>query len=289
MHKWPLGLPQGVGVGLRTCHYATIEAEKPTIPWFEVLSDNYFCDGGPSLAHLEKICSLYPVTLHGVGMSIGSTDPLDQTYLNNLKKLIRITQPLLVSDHLCWTSLAGQQFHELLPLPYTDEAVKHVSNRIRQVQDFLERRIMIENVSSYLTFKQSTLTEWAFLQAVADEADCQILLDINNIYVSAFNHGFDAHDYIKGLNTRRIQQFHLAGFEDRGTYLFDTHGAPIYPQVWELFVAALKKFGPMPTIIERDNDIPAFSVLQQEAETAQKLMDDLCNPYKTFNNHSLTA
>lgn len=267
------GLLQGVGVGLRQCHYAHIEAEKPSIPWFEVLSDNYLSASGPSLIHLENIRASYPVTLHGVGMSLGSTDPLNQTYLKKLKSLIQIVDPVLVSDHLCWVSFGGQYFHELLPLPYTEEAIIHVATRIKQVQDYLERQIMIENVSSYLAFEHSALKEWEFLQAVADEADCAILLDINNIYVSASNNEFNPCDYITGLNTHRISQFHLGGFKDYGTHLLDTHGAAVYPDVWQLFEKALNKFGAVPTVIEWDNDIPSFLQLQQEAQKAQEVMD----------------
>ncbi len=274
MSNQKLGLPNGVGVGLRSCHYSYIEAEHPKIPFFEVVSDNYFCEGGPSLFHLEKIRSLYPVTLHGVGMSLGSSDPLNRDYLSKLKSLIRFTEPLMVSDHLCWTSFEGQYFHELLPLPYTEEAVMHVAGRIREVQDYLEMPIMIENVSSYLSFTHSYLTEWDFLQTVAEEADCFILLDINNIYVSAQNNGFNPHDYLQGLSTQRIAQFHLAGFEDRGTHLLDTHSAPVNPSVTHLFTTALNKFGPLPTVIEWDNHIPNFIQLQQEAYQAQKWVEN---------------
>lgn len=277
MNYRQLGLPEGVGIGLRATHYPYIEAHRPDIPFFEVLSDNYLCEGGPSLSHLEKIRALYPVTLHGVGMSLGSTDNLNLSYLTKLKNLIHAVQPLLVSDHLCWTALDGQHFHELLPLPYTEEAVKHVAARIREAQDFLERQLMIENVSSYLAYKNSQLTEWDFLQVVADEADCLILLDINNIYVSAKNNHFQPEDYLNGLKTHRIAQFHIAGFEDKGTHLLDTHGADVKPQVWDLYSAALEKFGTIPTVIERDNAIPEFSVLQQEALYAKKIMDRYVN------------
>jgi len=264
---------EGVGLGLRACHYSYIESEKPNVPWFEVLSDNYLQEEGPSLTHLETICASYPITLHGVGMSLGSCDPLNQDYLSKLKSLIRLTQPALVSDHLCWTSLGGEYFHELLPLPYTEEAVTHVATRIRQVQDYLEHQIMIENVSNYLAYKHSVLREWEFLQAIADEADCLILLDINNIYVSANNNNFDPNEYLNGINTNRIAQFHLAGYEDRKTHFLDTHGAAISAPVWDLFAKSIQKFGPIPTIIEWDNNIPTFEELQQEAFTAQKLME----------------
>lgn len=273
-----LGLLKGVGVGLRANHYAYIEAENPDIPWFEVLSDNYLSAGGPSFVHLENIRASYPITLHGVGMSLGSTDPLNKSYLKKLKFLIQRIEPMLVSDHLSWTSFDKQHFHELLPLPYTEEAVQHLAMRIRQVQDYLDQRIMIENSSTYLQFKHSTLTEWEFLQAVADEADCLILLDINNIYVSAHNNDFNPHDYLQGLAASRITQFHLAGFEDQGTHLLDTHSAPIFPTVWNLFAKALERFGALPTIIEWDNLIPDFLRLQQEATSAQKFMEEYAIP-----------
>jgi uncharacterized protein (UPF0276 family) len=273
MPQQQISLLKGVGVGLRTCHYQYIEKETPDIPWFEVLSDNYLCEGGPSLRHLERICSSYPVTLHGVGMSLGSTDPLNFTYLKKLKSLIHAIEPILISDHLCWTSFAGQYFHELLPLPYTEEAVMHVAKRIGQVQDYLKRQIMIENVSCYLSFEHSTLQEWEFLQAVCEEANCLTLLDINNVYVSACNNEFNAIDYLNGLSEERIVQFHLAGFENRGTHLLDTHSFSIDAMVWKLFEYALKKFGPIPTVIEWDNNIPDFLTLQQEALIAQKLVE----------------
>lgn len=270
---------QGVGVGLRPCHYPYIETEHPPIPWFEILSDNYLRPGGASLMHLEKIRTHYPITLHGVGMSLGSTDPLNYDYLKKLKSLMQRTQPLLVSDHLCWTSLGNHYFHELLPLPYTDEAVNHVAKRIREIQDFLGQRIMIENVSTYLNFTHSTLTEWEFLQAVADEADALILLDINNIYVSAHNNHFNPEHYLQGLSSRRIAQFHLAGFEDKGTYFLDTHGATIHLPVWDLYKKALSLFGSIPTIIERDNHIPHFSELMNEVDIAKQMME----PYDTHS------
>jgi uncharacterized protein (UPF0276 family) len=274
-------LLSGVGIGLRACHYPFIETHQPKVPWFEVLSDNYFSKGGTSLFHLEKIRAAYPVTLHGVGMSLGSTDPLNPTYLKKLKTLIQRIDPLLVSDHLCWTSFAGNYFHELLPLPYTEEAVNHVAQRIQQVQDFLGQRIMIENVSTYLNFTHSTLNEWEFLQAVVDKADALILLDINNIFVSAHNNHFDPMQYLRGLSPTRIAQFHLAGFEDEGTHLLDTHGAPISDAVWELFKVALTFFGAVPTIIERDNNIPDFPELQNEANIAEEWIKNYVNATRT--------
>lgn len=263
---------EGVGIGLRASHYSFIETVKPDVLWFEVLTDNYLCQSGSSLFHLEKILAHYPITLHGVGMSLGSTDPLNWTYLKTVKSLIQRVKPHLVSDHLCWTSFAGRHFHELLPLPYTDEAVLHTAKRIRKIQDFLGQQIMIENVSSYLFFPHATLREWEFLQAVAQEADCLILLDINNIYVSGHNNGFDPLTYLSHLSSERVAQFHLAGFEDCGTHLLDTHGATVSPAVWELFKVALTKFGSLPTAIEWDNHLPNFPHLLEEAEIAKNIM-----------------
>lgn len=274
-------LLQGVGLGLRACHYPYIETNHPRVPWFEVLSDNYMGEGGISLFHLDNICKNYPITLHGVGMSLGSTDPLNLTYLKKLKSLIQRTEPLLVSDHLCWTSFAGNYFHELLPLPYTEEAAHYVANRIRQVQEYLGRRIMIENVSTYLNFTHSTLTEWEFLQTVADEADTLILLDINNVYVSAYNNKFNPEEYLKNLSPKRIVQFHIAGFENKETYLLDTHGAAIHQPVWELYKSALQYFGPVATCIERDNNIPDFIELYNEAEIAKNLMETYAKSIRT--------
>lgn len=261
----------GTGLGLRPCHYSYIEKERPKIPWFEALSDNYLHHHGPGLMHLEKIRNLYPMTFHGVGMSLGSTDPLNLDYLTQLKKLITRFEPTLVSDHLCWISFGGQYFHELLPLPYTTEAVVHSAKRIQQVQDFLERQILIENVSSYLSFEENEMTEWQFLQNVSEESDCLILLDINNIYVSATNNGWNPHEYLDALSTHRIAEFHLAGFLQQENFLLDNHGSSIDNNVWELFQFALKKFGKIPTLIERDNNIPSFEILMAEAEQANRI------------------
>jgi len=271
------GLIQGIGLGLRTPHYSTIENNKPNVAWFEVLIDNYMAAGGTPLLHLEKIRQDYAVTFHGVGMSLGSTDPLNWQYLKQLKQRIRQFSPAWVSDHLCWTSVEGRYSHELMPMPYTDEAVRWVIERIQQVQDFLQQRILIENVSSYLRYTVSAMQEWDFLVAIADEADCDILLDINNIYVSACNHGIDAGLYLASVPTTRVREMHLAGYEDRGTHLLDTHGEPVHDAVWELYHKALSRFGPVPTLIEWDNNIPAFSRLQAEGEKARKMMSEVCD------------
>jgi len=261
----------GFGLGLRADHYAYICQHLPPVDWFEILSENYFSAGGKPLDYLDKIRSHYPIVMHGVSLSIGSTDPLDQDYLRNLKALAQRVQPQWISDHLCWTGVDGQNSHDLLPLPYTEEAIKHVVERVQRVQDFLGCRILLENVSSYLTYKQSELTEWDFLAAVAEQADCFILLDINNIYVSAFNHQFDPQIYLQAIPVKRVQQFHLAGHSLFDTHIIDSHDQPIIPQVWQLYTQALKRFGKVSTMIERDDNIPAFPALLSELEQAKAI------------------
>jgi uncharacterized protein len=263
---------QGAGIGLRSSHYQTILTTQPDIPWFEALSDNYMGDGGQPLDYLEQIRNLYPITFHGVGMSLGSTDPLNEQYLKRLKNLVQRFQPTYVSDHLCWASFDGIHGNELFPMPYTSEAVTHLVERIARVQDYLGQRILIENVSSYLSFKVDAMAEVEFLSEVAKKADCDILCDVNNIYVSAINHHFDPYDYLAALPKDKIREMHLAGFEDQGTHLLDTHGARVHQPVWDLYAAALEYFGPVPTLIEWDTDIPDFSVLQEEQAKAAKMM-----------------
>jgi uncharacterized protein (UPF0276 family) len=264
---------QGIGIGLRADHYETIERTRPDVPWFEVLVDNYLGKGGSAWQHLDTIRRDYPVSFHGVGLSLGGSDPLDRRYLARLRQAIEVFEPLQISDHLCWTSSHGYHSHDLLPLPYTEETIHHVAGRIAEVQDCLGRPLLIENVSSYLQYRQSTLPEWEFLVAVAEQADCLILLDINNIHVSASNHGFDASRYLEGVPVTRVREMHLAGYEDHGSHLLDTHSRPVQPPVWELYDQALARFGPVPTLIEWDNAIPAFEVLHREAQRAQQRMD----------------
>jgi uncharacterized protein (UPF0276 family) len=223
---------------------------------------------------LQAVREDYPVTLHGVGMSLGSTDPLDRGYLEKVRSLARRIEPAWISDHLCWTGVGGRYAHELLPLPHTEEAVTHAVGRIQQVQELLGQSILIENVASYLTFADGELSEWEFLTAVAERADCLILLDINNVYVNARNHGFNPPDYLDGVPPERVWQFHLAGYEDRGTHLLDTHGAPVHPPVWELYRAAIARFGPIPTLIEWDKDVPPFSVLEREMVRAATILEE---------------
>jgi uncharacterized protein (UPF0276 family) len=220
---------------------------------------------------LDRVRAEYPVVLHGVSLSIGSTDPLDRAYLDSLKKLASRIEPAWISDHLCWTGMAGRNLHDLMPLPFTEEAVGHVAGRVAQVQECLGRRILLENVSSYVTFRESDMSEWDFLSEVSGRADCLILLDINNVYVSAFNHGFDPLDYLNAIPADRVQQFHLAGHSHCGTHLIDTHDADVADPVWSLYAAALRRFGAVSAMIERDDHIPPLPDLLRELDQARKI------------------
>jgi len=262
----------GAGIGLRSQHYADILSSEPDIPWFEALSENYLGGGSP-LANLLRIRERYPLTLHGVGMSLGSTDALNEDYLRKLKALVERIEPAWVSDHLAWISAEHRYVHDLLPLPYTEEALQHVSTRVRQAQDFLGRRLLIENPSSYLSFKHDEITEWEFLAALADKADCDLLFDVNNAYVSATNRGADPTVYLEALPPQRVREIHLAGYEEQDGYLFDTHGYRVQPPVWALYRATIEKFGPVPTLIEWDTGIPSLQVLRSEAGMAQAALD----------------
>ncbi|HSR57450.1 MAG TPA: DUF692 domain-containing protein [Candidatus Binataceae bacterium] len=261
----------GFGVGLRRDHYAHILDSRPRVDWFEIISENFMVGGGRPLEVIDAVAAQYPVVMHGVSLSIGSADPLRRDYLRELKALAARIKPAWISDHLCWTGVGGRNLHDLLPLPYNEEAVRHVASRIREVQDFLERPIALENVSSYMTLRASTMTEWEFLAAVAEGADCGILLDINNIFVSAFNHGFDALKYIDSIPCERVVQFHLAGHSDHGSYLLDTHDHPVCDEVWALYAHAVRRFGAVSALIEWDDNIPAFDVLLEPAERARKI------------------
>ncbi|HQR60908.1 MAG TPA: DUF692 domain-containing protein [Methylophilaceae bacterium] len=265
----------GFGLGLRRQHYATIVEEKPAVDWFEIISENYMVEGGKPLYYLDRIRADYPMVMHGVSLSIGSTDPLNTRYLADLKKLAGRVQPSWISDHLCWTGVNGLNTHDLLPLPYTEEALRHVVARVQQVQEFLGRRILIENPSSYVAFSDSPIPEWEFLAALAAQADCLILLDINNVYVSAFNHGFDAQRYIDHIPTQRVFQFHLAGHLNRGDYIIDTHDHPVIDPVWELYRYAVARFGAVSTMIERDDDIPPLADLLDELSIARRIAEPI--------------
>ena len=261
----------GFGLGLRTEHYQEILAERPQLDWLEILSENYMVDGGKPLHFLDRIRALYPMVMHGVSLSIGSMDPLDNEYLKRLKALAARVEPRWISDHLCWTGVAGKNLHDLMPLPYTEEAVAHVAARVREVQDYLGRQILLENVSSYVTYTQSAMTEWEFLSAVCEAADCHILLDVNNIYVSSHNHGFDPRAYLRGVPAERVHQFHLAGHTRNGNIIVDTHDHPIIDGVWELYADALRLFGPVSTMIERDAHIPPLKELLAELDQARRI------------------
>lgn len=259
------------GLGLRPAHYEEIDETRPALDWLEILTENYLVEGGRPMQWLDRIRAHYPVVMHGVSLSIGSVDPLDFDYLAAVKRLAQRVSPLWISDHLCWTGIAGRNLHDLLPLPYTQSAVRHVVERVQRVQDFLGRRILLENVSSYVEFNDAELSEWAFLAEVAERADCHILLDVNNIYVSAFNHGFDPLTYLDAIPRARIRQIHLAGHSNCGEYIIDTHDAPVIDPVWSLYAAAIERFGMVPTMIERDDRIPPLADLLAELEQARRI------------------
>lgn len=260
----------GFGLGLRPEHYLDFVTQPQRVDWLEILSDNYLVPGGKPIHYLDRIRRDYPLAMHGVGLNIGSCDPLDMDYLRSIKALAERVEPAIISDHLCWTGFAGKHLHDLLPLPYTEEAVAHVAGRITQVQDFLGRRLTIENVSTYVQAK-APMAEWEFVAAIADAADCDLLVDINNIYVSSRNHGFDAMTFLKSLPAQRIRQFHLAGHTDNGDYCIDTHDHPVCADVWHLYAVATAMFGDVPTMIERDDNIPPLSELIAELDRARSL------------------
>jgi uncharacterized protein (UPF0276 family) len=257
-----------VGVGLRSVHFGHILSQKPEVDWFEVLSENYLDTGGRPLYILDQVCERYPVALHGVSLSIGGTDPLDRDYLRKLKGLADRTRAHWVSDHLCWTGVLSRNTHDLLPMPYTEEALAHTVGRVRQVSDVLERPLILENPSSYVEFKDSTISEWEFLARLSQEADCGLLLDVNNVYVSSFNHGFDPRAYVDAIPPDRVVQFHVAGHTNKGTHILDTHSDHALPEVWELYRRAWAHTGGAATLYEWDEDIPEFGVLLAEARKA---------------------
>lgn len=259
----------GFGLGLRPKHYPEILEGDPPVDWFEVLSENYMIPGGQPLNILDRIAERYPVVMHGVSLSIASTAPLDMDYLAGLKALAGRVRPKWISDHLCWTGVHGVNLHDLLPIPYTEEALDHVAGRVNQVQDFLGRALTLENVSTYVSFAQSQMTEWEFISELTRRTGCWLLFDVNNVYVSAFNHEYDARQFIDGIPADRVVQFHLAGHSDMETYVIDTHDAPVIPAVWDLYAYALRRFGPVSTMIERDDHIPPLAELVEELETAR--------------------
>jgi uncharacterized protein len=259
----------GIGVGLRTAHYAHILEQEPEVDWFEVLSDNYLHTRGRPLYILDQIAERYPLVMHGVSLSIGSTDDLDWEYLRELRALRERIGARWVSDHLCWTGVMGKNTHDLLPIPLTEEALKHTLARVRQVQDFLGCPLVLENPSTYVEFAGATLREWEFLSALVEEADAGLLLDVNNVYVSAFNHGFDPHEYLRGLPMERVVQFHVAGHTDYGTHLIDTHIGPVPDPVWKLLAEAYELGAEASVLLEWDAEIPDFEVVHRDALRAR--------------------
>jgi len=274
----PGSIPARAGIGLRAEHYDAVLEDRPPVGWLEVHSENYFGAGGKPLDYLERIRARYPLSLHGVGLSIGSTDPLDRQHLAKLKELIRRFEPALVSEHLSWSSVGGRYFNDLLPLPYTEEALNHMVARVAQVQDVLGRQILIENPSSYLQYVESAIPEWEFLVELAERTGCGVLLDVNNIYVSACNHGFDATAYLQAVPRHIVREIHLAGFTvnrvDDGEILIDTHNRPVWPPVWALYRQTVQRFGRIPTLIEWDTDLPELTVLVDEAYRADAILEE---------------
>ena len=268
----------GFGLGLRPEHYPAVLEGRPAVDWFEIISENYLAAGGKPLYFLDRIREHYPMVMHGVSLSIGGCDPLDPDYLAALKRLAARVEPAWISDHLCWTGIDGRNLHDLLPLPYTEEAIAHVAGRVGQVQDCLGRRILLENVSSYVTYTDSRISEWEFLSAVAERADCHILLDVNNVWVSAHNHGFDPLAYLDGVPPGRVRQIHLAGHSHNGSLIVDTHDHPVPDPVWALYAEAIARLGPVSTMIERDDDIPPLEALLAELAQARSLAESAGRP-----------
>lgn len=271
-----LGLPDlGVGVGLRIPHYAHVFEHRPKMDWFEIISENFFAEGGLPAVNLARVMETYPVVQHGVSLSIGSTAPLDREYLKKLKTLLHKTRSPWVSDHLCWTGIAGANLHDLYPLPYTEEVVRHVAARAREVQDALETRLVLENVSSYMTFRDSRMTEWDFLTAIVEEADLGILLDVNNVYVSSFNHGFDPRTFVESVPHHRVVQVHLAGHTHCGKYILDTHSDHVIDEVWALYRRVCELAGDVSTLVEWDDDIPPWETLVAEVDKARAIREEV--------------
>lgn len=265
----------GFGLGLRPQHYPEIldpalDGRCP-VDWFEIISENYMVAGGQPRHKLDQICERFPVVMHGVGMSLASTSPLDRDYLLQLRRLAARVKPRWISDHLAWTGVHGYCLHDLLPIPYNAASLAHVVARVEEAQDFLGQRIAVENPSSYVVFAQSDIPEWDFISELAERADCWLLLDVNNVYVNSFNHGFDARTYLDAVPPERVVQFHVAGHTHRESHIIDTHDAEVCPEVWELFAHAVRRFWPVSPMIERDDNIPSFKVLVEELEAARRI------------------
>ncbi|RQP24064.1 MNIO family bufferin maturase [Piscinibacter terrae] len=261
----------GFGLGLRTEHYADFVDHKPRVDWLEVISENYMVPGGKPLHYLDTIRRDHPMVMHGVSLSIGSSDELNLGYLRDLKALADRIQPAWISDHLCWTGVDHHNLHDLLPMPYTEEALQHLVRRVSQVQDVLGRRLLLENVSSYVAFAGDEMSEWEFIAELAKRADCELLLDVNNVYVSSRNHGFDPKRFIDAMPRERVRQIHLAGHEDNGTHVIDTHDHPVCDAVWDLYGHTVRRLGAVPTMIERDDNIPSLDELLAELDVARRI------------------
>ncbi|UNK48212.1 DUF692 domain-containing protein [Lysobacter sp. S4-A87] len=259
----------GFGLGLRPEYFEQILASPPPVDWFEIISENFMVAGGKPLHYLDRIRARHPVAMHGVSLSIGGTDPLDRGYLQRLRELMHRIEPAWVSDHLCWTGVDGINSHDLLPLPYNEATIGHVVERVQQVQEFLGRELLLENLSSYVEFRDSDMPEWEFVACIARRSGCRILLDVNNIQVSARNHGFDPHDYLAGIPADRVWQVHLAGHSDYGTYCVDTHNHDVPESVWSLYESAIGRFGAVSTMIERDDHFPPLPELLAELDLAR--------------------
>jgi uncharacterized protein (UPF0276 family) len=269
----PLGpIPARAGIGLRSPHHEALVAERPAVGWIEGHTENYFHDGGAAARALERARANYPLSLHGVGLALGSAAGLDRAHLERVRRAIHRFEPALVSEHACWGHAGGEYFNDLLPLPYTDEAARLLARQVREAQDYLGRPLLIENVSAYVSFGHSHLTEWEFLAAVVAESGCGLLLDVNNVFVSARNLGLDAQAFIAGLPPSAVQEIHLAGHARDGDVLIDDHGSRVCAEVWELYAAALARFGPVPTLIEWDTNIPPLATLVEEAQRADQLL-----------------
>lgn len=264
----------GIGVGLRTVHYQHILDEQPAVDWFEIISENFMSTRGRPLYILDQVAERYPIAMHGVAMSLGSTDDLDMEFLKRLKAVVDRIDPAWVGDHVCWTGVAGRNSHDLLPMPYNEQSLAHIVERINIVQDYLGRRLVLENPSTYMTFKQSTMSEQQFIAQMANDADCGLLLDVNNVYVSCRNHGWDAMQYLEGFPFDRVVQIHLAGHTDKGTHCLDTHDGPVIDEVWQLYKKVQQQAGNRATLLEWDDSIPDFQTVHDEALRARAFRDE---------------
>jgi len=274
--KSRLDIPDlGFGVGLRTVHFGHVLEKKPKVDWFEIVSENFMDTGGRPMWVLDQVAERYPIGMHGVSLSIGSVDPVDFDYLRKLGELARRVKARFISDHLCWCGVGGRNMHDLLPLPYTEECLAHCVERVKIVQDFLGTRLVLENPSSYVEFKSSRMSEWDFLARLAEEADCGLLLDLNNVYVSSFNHGFDPFEYVEAIPAERVVYYHLAGHTNHGTHILDTHSDHAIEAVWKLYERACELSGGRSTLYEWDEDVPAFGVVHGEALKAKKRLEKL--------------